>query len=189
MWICKRKLRILWSDIFQIWRIAWPKESRGDQSHQSSEKRERTKFIPIQYNIILDSWVQVLAYLDPRTWKKVRVDFSGPFGKRMALVLWNYQYSRMPVVEFASSTSAECAVPMMKKIFNTYGVPEEVKSDNGPPFNSKKFKEFAEEQGFQHRKVTPGWAEANGDVERMVKECKNFKITKQKRRASSSKNC
>lgn len=67
----------------------------------------------------------------------------------MALVLWN-QYSRMPVVEFASSTSAECAVPMMEKIFNTYGVPEEVKSDNGPPFNSKKFKEFAKEQGFNH---------------------------------------
>ena len=89
----------------------------------------------------------------------------------MALVLWD-QYSRTPVVEFVSSTSAECAVPMMEKIFRTYGVPEEIKSDNGPPFNSRKFKEFANEQGFRHRKVTPGWAEANGDVERFMRVVK-----------------
>ena len=104
-------------------------------------------------------------------WKNVSVDFAGPFGKRMALVLWD-QYSRTPVVEFVSSTSAECAVPMMEKIFRTYGVPEEIKSDNGPPFNSRKFKEFANEQGFRHRKVTPGWAEANGDVERFMRVVK-----------------
>ena len=104
-------------------------------------------------------------------WKNVSVDFAGPFGKRMALVLWD-QYSRTPVVEFVSSTSAECAVPMMENIFCTYGVPEEIKSDNGPPFNSRKFKEFANEQGFRHRKVTPGWAEANGDVERFMRVVK-----------------
>ena len=61
---------------------------------------------------------------------------------------------------------------MMEKIFRTYGVPEEIKSDNGPPFNSRKFKEFANEQGFRHRKVTPGWAEANGDVERFMRVVK-----------------
>ena len=49
----------------------------------------------------------------------------------MALVLWD-QYSRTPVVEFVSSTSAECTVPIMEKIFSTYGIPEEIKSDNGP---------------------------------------------------------
>ena len=100
-------------------------------------------------------------------WKNVSVYFAGPFGKRMALVLWD-QYSRTPVVEFVSSTSAECAVPMMEKIFRTYGVTEEIKSDNGPPFNSRKFKEFTNEQGFRHRK----WAEANGDVERFMRVVK-----------------
>ena len=65
-------------------------------------------------------------------WKNVSVDFAGPFGKRMALVLWD-QYSRTPVVEFVSSTSSECTVPIMEKIFTTYGIPEEIKSDNGPP--------------------------------------------------------
>ena len=111
-------------------------------------------------------------------WKKVSVDFAGPFGKRWALVLWD-QYSRTPVVEFVSSTSAECVMPKMGKIFNTFGVPEEIKSDNGAPFNSKKFEAYAEEQGFKHRKVTPVWPEANGDAERFMRTVKkSAKIAK-----------
>ena len=87
-------------------------------------------------------------------WKKVDIDFAGPFGSRMALVLWD-QYSRMPIVEFVSTTSVECVVPRLEKIFTTYGVPEEIKSDNAPPFNGKRFADYDEEQGFKHHKVTP----------------------------------
>ena len=101
-------------------------------------------------------------------WKKVSVDFAGPLrNKDMALVFWD-QYARYPVVEFTSSTSADYVIPLFTRVFNTYGIPEEIKSDNGPPFNGSKFANFAQEQGFRHRKVTPGWAEANGDVERFM---------------------
>ena len=47
-----------------------------------------------------------------------------------------------------------------------------VKSDNGSPFNSHKFEEYASEEGFKHRKATPGWPEANGDVERCMQRIK-----------------
>ena len=47
-----------------------------------------------------------------------------------------------------------------------------VKSDNGPPFNSKEFTAFADDLGFKHRKVTPKWARANGEVERFVRTVK-----------------
>ena len=57
-------------------------------------------------------------------------------------------------------------------VFNTYGIPEEVKTDNGLPFNGLKFVKFAKEQGLKHRKVTPGWVEANGDVERFMQTLK-----------------
>ena len=83
------------------------------------------------------------------------------------MLLWAQycQWWNMPVVEFLATTSAQCAVLWMEKIFTTYGVPEVIKSDNGPLLTcSKRFVDFAEEQGFKHRKVTPGWAEANGDV-------------------------
>ena len=105
-------------------------------------------------------------------WKKISVDFAGPFqNKDMALVCWD-QYSRYPVVEFVTSTSAEAVIPQLTRVFTTYGVPEEVKTDNGPPFNGSKFAKYAQEQGFRHRKVTPGWAEANGDVERFMQTVK-----------------
>ena len=106
-------------------------------------------------------------------WEKVSVDFAGPLPNNdMALVFWD-QYSRYPVVEFViSSTSADASIPQFERTFNTYGIPKEVKSDNGPPFNGTKFVEFAAEQGFKHRKVTPGWAEANGDVERFMQTLK-----------------
>ena len=63
-------------------------------------------------------------------WKKISVDFAGPFpNKDMALVLWD-QYSRSPVVEFVTSTSAEALIPQLTRVFTTYGIPEEVTTDN-----------------------------------------------------------
>ena len=105
-------------------------------------------------------------------WKKNSVDFAGPFpSKDIALVFWD-QYSRYPVVEFVTSTSAEAVIPQLTLVFTTYGIPEMVKTDNGPPFNGSKFAKYAQKQGFRHRKVTPGWAEANGDVERFMQTVK-----------------
>ena len=48
---------------------------------------------------------------------------------------------------------------------HTFGIPEEIKMDIGPPLNGSKFSNFAQEQGFLHGKVTTAWAEANGDIE------------------------
>ena len=53
-----------------------------------------------------------------------------------------------------------------------FGTPSVVKSDNGPPFNSEEFKRFADQLGFHHRKVTPLWPQANGEVERFIKTAK-----------------
>ena len=92
-------------------------------------------------------------------WKKGRVDFAGPFPiKEMALVFWD-QYARYPVVEFVTTTSADSVIPLFTSVFNTHVIPEEIESDNGPPFNGSKFSNFAREQGLRHRKVTPAWAE------------------------------
>jgi len=44
-----------------------------------------------------------------------------------------------------------------------------VKSDNGPPINGGEFAQFAKYLGFKHRKVSPQWPEANGEVERFMK--------------------
>ena len=87
-------------------------------------------------------------------------------------VLITDDYSRYPVVEIVKSTSAATVIPKLDKMFSEFGVPDVVKSDNGPPFNSKEFASFADDLGFKHRKVTPKWARANGEVERFVRTVK-----------------
>jgi len=71
-----------------------------------------------------------------------------------------------------SYTPVERAFLRFTRVFNTFGIPEEIKSDNGPLSNGSKFSNVAQEQGFLHRKVTTAWAEANGDIERFMQTLK-----------------
>ena len=43
--------------------------------------------------------------------------------------------SRYPVVEPVKSTSINHVLPVLDRIFLMFGVPEIVKSDNGPPIS------------------------------------------------------
>ena len=72
---------------------------------------------------------------------------------------------RYPEVEFVYSTAIKPVRKKLKKVFATHGVPKTVQSDNGPPFNSEDFKEFAAEMGFTHKKITPQHPKAQGQVE------------------------
>ena len=51
---------------------------------------------------------------------------------------------------------------------HTFGIPEEIKSEHGPPSNGSKFSNVAQEQGFLHCKVTTAWAEANAEKEPQI---------------------
>ena len=79
------------------------------------------------------------------------------------------EYSRFREVEIVTSTSARSTIPKLDAIFVRQGIPDLLKSDNGPPFNGMEFKNFAEHLGFHHHKITPLWPRANGEVERFMK--------------------
>ena len=106
-----------------------------------------------------------MTKLPERPWETIEIDFCGPFpSKEYALVITD-QYSRYPEVEFVHSTAIKPVRKKLKKVFATHGVPKTVQSDNGPPFNSEDFKEFAAEMGFTHKKITPRHPKAQGQVE------------------------
>ena len=124
------------------------------------------------------------------------VDFGGPYPSGDYLLAVVDDYSRFPEIEVVSSTSARSTIPKLDAIFARHGVPRVVKTDNGPPFNSKDFTQFASYLGFKHCKVTPLWPQANGGVERMMRtikktiqtahvENKNFKQHSQSHHAPS----
>ena len=49
---------------------------------------------------------------------------------------------------------------------------EVVKSDNGPPYSGKDFRQLATNLGFTHSKITRLWPRANGEVERFMQTVK-----------------
>ena len=102
--------------------------------------------------------------LPTASWTEVTVDFCSLPNAEYLLVVMD-DYSRFPVVEKVSTTSARAVIPKLDSTFSLFGIPEVVKSDIGPRFNSEDFSRFASYLGFRHRKITPHWPQANGEVE------------------------
>ena len=110
-------------------------------------------------------------------WLKIAVDFAGPFPTGEYLLVATDEASQYPEVEVIKSTAAKEEKPALEKLLATHGIPEEIKSDNGPPFNGAEFHWFSEEKGFIHRRVTPLWPESNGQAENLVKTMNKSTVT------------
>lgn len=96
-------------------------------------------------------------------------DFGGPYPDGHYNVVAIDRRTRHPVVARISLTSFLQMKEKLKSMFATYGIPRQLESDNGTPFQSKEFAEFAEIEGFHHHRVTPGRARANGVAESFMK--------------------
>ena len=110
-----------------------------------------------------------------RPWQKVGMDLFY-LKNDWYLVVSDY-YSRYPEVVKLSSMTAEVIVNHCKSLFARHGVPEEVRSDNGPQFkklNTSLFTKFALDYGFRHVTSSPRFSQSNGFVESAVKIVKNL---------------
>jgi hypothetical protein len=114
--------------------------------------------------------------LPQRPWQQLGADLCSHEGKDY-LVVTDY-YSRWLEVRYLQSTTSTAVINKFRLIFATHGIPEVIISDNGPQFQCRKFKDFAEEYDFEHRTSSPGFPQANGEAEAGVKIAK--KILKQK---------
>lgn len=102
-------------------------------------------------------------------WQELSMDFCGPFPDGDYLLVVTDDFSRYPEVEILRSTSAKAVIPHLDSIFARQGIPNVVRTDNGPPFNSEDFQKFATHFGFTHRRITPMWPRANGEAERLMR--------------------
>ncbi|UYV62041.1 K02A2.6-like, partial [Cordylochernes scorpioides] len=111
----------------------------------------------------------IVSDFPSRPWEKVGIDHFYLKGKYYLLIA-DY-YSRFPELALLEDQTTHSTIMHCKSIFARHGIPEEVRSDNGPQFGLE-FKKFAKEYGFHHITSSPRFPQSNGFIESMVKNIK-----------------
>ena len=110
-------------------------------------------------------------------WKRVHVDFAGPFQGHTFFIAVD-AYSKWPEVVVMPSTTSEKTIDVLRTMFAQHGLPEHLVSDNGPQFTSAEFSKFLEGNRIKHILSAPYHPASNGLAERFVQTLKrNLKAT------------
>lgn len=106
-------------------------------------------------------------------WFKLGCDLF-EFNKKMYILVVDY-YSKFVEVELLSSGyNSSQVVLKLKSIFSRHGIPCILVSDNGPPFNSKEFREFCKSWEIEHKTSSPYLPRSNGLAERSIQTIKKL---------------
>ena len=110
----------------------------------------------------------ILSDVPPRAWHTVGADLF--YSKGTEYLLVSDYYSKFPFVRRLPAKCTSAAVILqLKQIFSEQGIPQIVRTDNGPQFNSKDFSEFSSVYGFKHVTSSPHYPRSNGFIESQVK--------------------
>jgi len=96
------------------------------------------------------------------------IDFSSKTPENNYVLVLVDEFSSYPIFEFSNGLTTTHVIKILSTVFKTFGIPETIKSDNGPAFISSEFKNFAIKSGFKHQLITPEWPQANSTCERLM---------------------
>ena len=75
-----------------------------------------------------------MSPLPSEPWNEISVDFAGPYPSGDYIMVILDKYSRFPVAEVIRSTAASTVIPHLDSPgFTIFGIPDQIKMDNGPP--------------------------------------------------------
>ena len=105
-----------------------------------------------------------LSVVPSKQWETVSIDFVGtyPDGHFNLVVI----DKRMRYLEFEPAFATGSRTAKKQILFANHGIPERLESKNGLLFNSRDFKEFAENYGFISQCVAHLLPRTNGETER-----------------------
>ena len=82
-------------------------------------------------------------------------------------------FSKFPFL-YRAKTSFWSLRDHLIDLFSIEGYPDEIVSDNRPPFQSKEFAKFLSGLGIKHTTSSPGYPRSNGFIERHIQTVKNM---------------
>ena len=111
-----------------------------------------------------------------RPWQHLALDYFSLDGIEH-LVIVDY-YTKMPFVRRMPPSQCNSAktIASLKELFAEHGIPEVIRSDNGPQFASHLFAEFMKEWNIDHELSSPRNPRSNGQAESAVKIVKGLLI-------------
>ena len=87
------------------------------------------------------------------------------------------RYTGWTEVSITKNANTKTVSDILRRYFTTFGVPEEVSSDGGPPYNSHDIDTFLRSWGIKHRSSFAYFAQSNGRAESAVKSMKRILTT------------
>ena len=127
-----------------------------------------------QYQMSKTKEPMTMSALPSRPWQIVTTDLFHFKGCDYLLIVEYYScflklQNYLPPLQSQSS-----AIPNLSLLFGRHGIPNVVRSDNGPQFSSDEFKQFSQQWGFSHISVSPYHPQANDLAEKSVQIVKRL---------------
>ena len=104
-------------------------------------------------------------------WRKIGIDYFAFDGNSYVLIC-DY-FSKFPFL-YRAKTSFWSLRDCLIDLFSIEGYPDEIVSDNGPPFQSKELAKFLSGLGIKHTTSSPGYPRSNGFIEWHIQMVKNM---------------
>uniref|UniRef100_A0A1Y1LIR3 RNA-directed DNA polymerase n=1 Tax=Photinus pyralis TaxID=7054 RepID=A0A1Y1LIR3_PHOPY len=107
----------------------------------------------------------------PRKWQRLHLDLAMKNGIKFLILI--DASSKWVDAWILKSTTASDVIACLRQTFSIFGLPDEIHSDNGPPFSSEEFEMFCKAQGIKVLKSPPIHPKSNGITERTIQTFKN----------------
>ena len=105
-------------------------------------------------------------------WERIAMDYFY-MNSRLYILICDY-FSKFPFLFQVKTMSFANLKDHLEELFSVEGIPDEIMSDNGPPFNGKEFSSYLTGLGIRHTTSSPNYPQSNGFIERQIQTMKRL---------------
>lgn len=106
-----------------------------------------------------------------RKWQRLHLDTAQKADTKFLVLIDSHR--KWVDAWILKTTNAANVIARLRKSFAVFGLPDEIHSDNGPPFNSEEYADFCTFNGIKVLKSPPLHPVSNGITERCIQLFKN----------------